>query len=90
MLWVEWLVKMFIPWAVAGTHLSELPCVSLNLFTVLPSVYKFPLAGQVSLCKISQHWLISTVKVRSIAKSGVFTNGPGRQRLTRTERKSGR
>lgn len=83
-------MKMFIPWAVAGTHLSELPCVSLNLFTVLPSVYKFPLAGQVSLCKISQHWLISTVKVRSIAKSGVFTNGPGRQRLTRTERKSGR
>lgn len=49
-------MEMFIPWAFAGTHLSELHCVSLNLFTVLLSVYKFSLAGQVSLYKISQDW----------------------------------
>lgn len=49
-------MKRFVPWALAGTHLSELHCVSLNLFTVLPSVYKFSLAGQVSLYKISPGW----------------------------------
>lgn len=82
-------MRMFIPWANAGAHLSELSHVSPNLFTIL-SCFQIFFGGSsqpVQDILVRAAWLVIfffffTVKVRSIERAVCSLMGAMKQCLT--------
>ena len=83
-------MRMFIPWANAGAHLSELSHVSPNLFTIL-SCFQIFFGGSsqpVQDILVRAAWLVFcfvfffTVKVRSIERAVCSLMGAMKQCLT--------
>ena len=70
-------MRMFIPWANAGAHLSELSYVSPNLFSILSCFQIFSGGSSQPVPDIPAlaAWLIFYRESEKYRKRSLFTNG---------------